>query len=257
MEMLLIVLAIAFAGGLVSGFLGIGGGILTAPLLLYVPALLGQPPLSMHAVSGLTITQALFAGASGAIARRRRGTLNRKLAGTMGVAIFGASLAGAWGSRYFSHDALLAVFASLALAAAVLTFLPLRPDSTNEGRSAAFSVPAAASLAVVVGLLAGLVGQGGSFLLIPAMVVFLKVPLRVAMGSNLVIVFCACVAGFTGKMLTGQIPYDLALAIVSGVIPGSWLGTRFSHKVPTRTLQLTLGVLIVIACVRIFVDLAT
>ena len=60
MTLLLIICAIGLAGGTLSGFLGIGGGIITAPLLLYVPLLFGQEPLSMHTVSGLTITQSLF-----------------------------------------------------------------------------------------------------------------------------------------------------------------------------------------------------
>ena len=72
MEQLITVAAIGLLGGVLSGFLGIGGGIVTAPLLLYVPGLLGQVPLSMHSVSGLTITQSLFSGLLGSMAGGHR-----------------------------------------------------------------------------------------------------------------------------------------------------------------------------------------
>lgn len=255
MEQIMIVLGIGLVGGAVSGFLGIGGGIITAPLLLYVPAALGLPPLSMHLVSGLTITQALCAGLLGALFRSRGGTVDRKLAGVMSVIIFGASLAGAAASQFFTHEFLLGVFAALALTAAVLIFRPGRPGQEESYRLGCFPVPGAAGIAAGIGVLGGLVGQGGSFLLIPALTSLLRVPLRVAMGSNLVIVFFASLAGFLGKAATGQIPFALALALVAGVAPGSWLGTRWNHRAPVRALRLTLGGLILVACARMVWDL--
>jgi uncharacterized membrane protein YfcA len=256
MEILLIVFGVGLTGGVLSGFLGIGGGIITAPLLLYLPGLFGQEPLSMHLVSGLTITQSLFAGLFGAIAHRRFNTLDRKLSTVMSAVIFVAALAGAVASTHFSHEFLLGVFAFLALTAAVLIFLP----GAGEAKSAdyefgSFSVPGAAAVALAVGLLGGLVGQGGSFILIPMTASLLKVPLRVAMGSNLVIVFFASLAGFAGKAATGQVAPLFALALLAGVIPGTRIGSELSHRVPTRTLRLVLGGLILAACVRMVLDL--
>ncbi|MBI5016211.1 MAG: sulfite exporter TauE/SafE family protein [Deltaproteobacteria bacterium] len=251
----MVVLGIGLVGGAVSGFLGIGGGIVTAPLLLYVPAALGLPPLSMHVVSGLTITQALFAGLLGAWLHGRQGTVDRKLAGVMSVVIFGASLAGAAASPLFTHKFLLGVFAALALTAAVLIFRPGRPNEEEGYRLGSFPVSGAVGIAAGVGVLGGLVGQGGSFLLIPALTGLLRVPLRVAMGSNLVIVFFASLAGFFGKAATGQIPFALAMALLAGVAPGSLLGIRWNHRAPVRALRLTLGGLILVACARMVWDL--
>ncbi|GAB4274060.1 MAG: sulfite exporter TauE/SafE family protein [Deferrisomatales bacterium] len=256
MEQLIVVAGIGLVGGTLSGFLGIGGGIITAPLLLYLPSFVGQPPLSMHHVSGLTITQSLFAGLLGAVAHGRARTVDRKLAGIMSAAIFVASLTGAAGSKYFSHEFLLGVFAALALVAALLLFWPGREDGPRDYVAGAFWVPGAAAIAAGVGFLGGLVGQGGSFLLIPTVVTCLRVPLRVAMGSNLVIVFFGSVAGFVGKAATGQVPPALALALLAGVAPGAWIGSRLSRRAPVRALRLTLGALIVLACVRMVWDLA-
>jgi uncharacterized membrane protein YfcA len=243
--LLLIVFGIGLAGGALSGLLGIGGGIITAPLLLYIPALLGQEPLSMHTVSGLTITQSLFAGLFGAVAHRRFGNIDRKLSTLMSVVIFSASLAGAAASRHFSHNVLLGVFALMALTAAVLIFLPgTKEEHSSDYEYGSFSVPGAVAVALTVGLLGGLVGQGGSFILIPMAAFLLKIPLRVAMGSNLVIVFFASLAGPV-----------LALALLVGIIPGTRFGSELSRMVPTRALRYALGALIIAACLGMAVDL--
>ena len=257
MTLLLILLGIGLVGGTLSGFLGIGGGIITAPLLLYIPGLFGQEPLSMHLVGGLTITQSLFAGLFGALAHRRFGTLDRKLAAVMSAAIFVAALTGAAASKHFSHEFLLGTFALLALTAAVLIFLPgAGEESVPDYDFGSFSTPGAAAVALAVGLLGGLVGQGGSFILIPMAVYLLKIPLRVAMGSNLVIVFFASLAGFIGKAATGQVAPLLALALLAGVLPGTKIGSELNRRAPTRILRYALGALIVAACLRMAADLA-
>ncbi|HWR98861.1 MAG TPA: sulfite exporter TauE/SafE family protein, partial [Candidatus Methanoperedens sp.] len=96
---------------------------------------------------------------------------------------------------------------------------------------------------------------GGSFILIPMAVALLKVPLRIAMGSNMVIIFFASLAGFLGKAATGQVPLLLAGALLAGILPGSLAGVALSRRVPTGALRLALGGLILAACVRMALDL--
>src|SRR5512136_1912332 len=98
----LLVFLIGAGGGALSGLLGIGGGIVTAPLLLYLPRFFGLEPLTMHVVGGLTISQALFASLCGGLAHWRTGSVDRRLAGVMSGIIFVAALAGGAGSRWFS-----------------------------------------------------------------------------------------------------------------------------------------------------------
>ena len=256
-ELLLIIFAIGLLGGALAGLLGIGGGIVTAPLLLYLPPLLGHAPLSMHIVGGLTITQSLGAGLFGAAGRWHQRTINWRLAGVMSAAIFITSAVGAAGSKLFSHAFLLGIFAVLALIAGVLLFIPRpRDETSSEGATdRTFSAPRAVAVAAAVGLFGGLVGQTGSFLLIPLMVAVLRVDLRVAMGSNLVVIFAAALAGFGGKAITGQIPWGPAIALLVGILPGTLLGTRLNKLAPTRSLRLALGALIFVGFARMTYEL--
>src|SRR5512134_2338907 len=158
MPLPLIVFVIGLGGGALSGLLGIGGGIVTAPLLLYLPRLFGQEPLSMHVVGGLTITQALFASLFGGISHWRSGSVDRRLAAVMSCVIFAAALAGGAGSQWFSHRFLLGLFLLLSLAAAAMILLPQPTGDGTEYAPGSFSTPAAVAIALGIGLLGGLVG---------------------------------------------------------------------------------------------------
>jgi uncharacterized membrane protein YfcA len=250
-----VVCAIGLIGGGLSGLLGIGGGIVTAPLLLYLPPLFGAPPLGMHLVSGLTITQAFFAGLFGMLGQRGAGTIDRRLALVMGGSIALASLAGGAASKLVPAQTLLGLFVVLALGAAVLLVLPVQRRDEAGYVPGSFSGPRAASIAVAIGLLGGLVGQGGSFVLIPLVLAVLKVPTRIAMATNLPIVAAAALAGFAGKSLTGQVPPLPALALIAGVAPGVIAGVRLGRRVSGRNLRWILAGVILAACLRMSLDL--
>lgn len=253
-----IYLLIAFLGiicGFFSGLLGIGGGIIMAPLLLYVPPILGFEPLSMHVVAGLTIVQGLVACISGVIVHKRFNSVSGRLAGWMGTTIFIAALIGGAGSEYASQHELLLIFGMLALLAAILILKPrVKEKKTPPVSELSFSLWRAISTAGSVGVLGGMVGQGGSFILIPLMTSFVRIPTRIAIGSNLAIVLLSTIAGFLGKALTGQIEWLLSIPIVITVIPATQIGGVLSHKVPVVKLRKILGILITVAAVRILIS---
>jgi uncharacterized membrane protein YfcA len=209
----------------------------------------------MHVVGGLTISQALFASLFGGIAHWRSGSVDRRLAAVMSGVIFAAALAGGAGSKWFSHRFLLGLFLLLSLAAAILILIPQPKEDGDGYASGAFSTPGAVGIALGIGVLGGLVGQGGSFILIPMAVTLLRVPLRIAMGSNMVIIFFASLAGFLGKAATGQVPALLTAVLLAGILPGSLAGVALSRRVPTGALRVALGVLIFAACARMALDL--
>jgi uncharacterized membrane protein YfcA len=99
--------------------------------------------------------------------------------------------------------------------------------------------------------LGGLVGQGGSFILIPLMTSFMQVPTRIAMGSNLAIVFISSLAAFIGKAFTGQIVWLMAIPIIITVIPAAHFGGLVSHRVPISLLRLFLSVCIGLAAIKV------
>ena len=238
--------------GFVSGLVGIGGGILMAPLLLFVPPLFGFAPLSMHTVAGVTIVQGLAACLAGAVVHKRFKAVSLELALWMGGVIFVAAAAGGAVSVLAPNRLLLALFALLAVAAAVLICCPVKEEEEHPDAAAiVFSRVRAVSAAAGVGLAGGMVGQGGSFILIPLMIKFVGIPSRVAIGSNLAIVFMSTLAAFAGKAATGQIDWRLALPVALTVPLAAWLGGMVSHRLPVAALRRVLAFFIVLAAIRI------
>lgn len=256
MDIYLLIGVLGLITGFLSGLLGIGGGIIMAPLLLYVPPLFGFEPLSMKIVAGLTIVQGMVASIAGGWAHRQFKFVSRQLSVYMGGSIFVASLAGGAGASLISNQILLFVFACLAFSAAILMMVPVRNDSeVPDADVLHFSRARAVITASGVGLFGGMVGQGGSFILIPLMTSFVHIPTRIAIGSNLGIVLISCVAGFIGKAVTGQIEWLLTLPVILTVIPAAMLGAHVSNRTPISILRKILAVLIASAAIRMWVSL--
>jgi uncharacterized membrane protein YfcA len=167
-----------------------------------------------------------------------------------------ASLSGAVASRYVSGRLLLGLFATLALIAAALMFVPKKEGRAEvSSEEIKFSRPLALAVALAIGFLGGMVGQSGAFILIPMLLHVLRVPTRVTIGTSLAVVLCAAGAGTAGKVLTGQVAYGLAAPLVAGALVGAHVGAKLSHKVRTSALRAALAVVISLSAARIWCDI--
>jgi uncharacterized protein len=107
----------------------------------------------------------------------------------------------------------------------------------------------------LVGIVAGLVGAGGAFLLVPLLVVVVGVPIRVTIGTSLAITAMSAVTGFVGKLITGQVPWGPAALVALGAVPGAQLGALVSRRLPAPWLRRALLVVVVLTATRVWWDL--
>lgn len=252
--LLLTVFLIGFIGSFISGLVGIGGTIVKYPMLLYIPPLLGVGAFSAHEVSGISAVQVLFAALGGMWAFRKGGYLHKSLVLTMGGSILLGSLIGGFGSKWLSGDLLNVVYAVLASMAAVMMLLPRRQAEDGEvlPEQVTFHKPLAAIAAFVVGGLAGVIGAGGAFLLMPVMLVLLKIPTRIAIATSLAVTFLSSIGTAVGKIATGQVLFWPAVTMIVASLLASSLGAHVSKKVHTKWLQAILAVLILATAVHIW-----
>lgn len=227
-----------------------------APLLLYVPPACRQPILGMHVVAGLTIVQSLFAGLSGALFHRERRNVHLGLAVWLGGAMVVTTFAGAWWSGAVDSEVLLRLFAILATVAAGFMFVPRgQADEECDVDIVTFARTRALAIGVVIGFAGGMVGQSGAFMVIPAMIHFLGIPVRTAIGTTLAVVVLAALAGTAGKLAAGQIVLPLAAVLVPAAIIGAQIGARWSGRIRPEVLRHTLALIIAAAAIRIWYDL--
>ncbi len=246
---------VSFLGGFFSGLLGVGGAVVLIPLVLYVPPLVGAGELGIHQVSGITMVQVLAATVTGYLAHRSSGFAHTRTMLTIGLPMGVFSLLGATISKAMSSEAILWVFGFLVIGAFVLLLKKAPGEPDIESNIVPFHPISFPAVGCAVGFVAGIVGAGGGFILIPLMIRILKVPIRVTIGSSLGILFFGALAGALGKAMTLQVPWPYLWPVVAGSIPATLLGARISRAVPAMFIRYTLLVVILLTLLKTWWEL--
>lgn len=226
------------------------------PLLLYMPSLIGLEAISMKTAAGITMVQSLAGAFSGLMVHKKNNFIHRPLVVCMGIASVTGSLVGSVFSKQIKGEIMLGIFAGMALLATVMMFLPVNEDDEIPLEDVQFNKYLAFCVALVVGFLGGIVGQGGAFILIPMMLYVVQIPTRIALGSSVAISFLSALAGFIGKWGTGQIPFVMALVLVAGAVLGGQIGGRLSKRLRIANLRTILSVLIAFAALKMWFELS-
>ncbi|MGP4108723.1 sulfite exporter TauE/SafE family protein [Virgibacillus sp. L01] len=251
---LVTIFLIGFIGSFVSGMVGIGGSIIKYPMLLYIPAMVGLSTFTAHEVAGISAVQVLFATIGGVWAYRKGGYLNKTLIIYMGISILIGSFVGGYGSQFMTDAGINLVYGILATIAAVMMFVPKNGLDDIPFDQVTFNKWLAASLALIVGVGAGIVGAAGAFILVPIMLIVLKVPTRMTIATSLAITFISSIGSTTGKLLTGQVLFIPAIIMIVASLIASPLGAKFGQKVNTKILQWILAILILGTAIKIWLD---
>ena len=236
--------------GLSLGLIGGGGSILTLPVLVY---LFGVSPTLATAYSLFIVGAASLVGAW---PKHREGLINYKTAMVFGI----PSIAAVFITRKFilpaipeslfsigtfpiTKDLLLMVlFAILMVAASVSMIRDGKPAKQATSAPQQFNYPLILLEGAVVGVLTGLVGAGGGFLIIPALVVLSKLPMKQAVGTSLLIIAAKSLIGFTGDLMSGKaMDWTLLGSVTLIAIAGIFLGNALSRRIDGAALKKGFG----------------
>lgn len=234
----------ALVVGLSLGLLGSGGSILTVPALIY---LVGQE--EKVAIAGSLAIVGLIS-LSGSIPYARRGEVAWPTVLAFGFPGMGGTYLGAYLSQFLSGTAQLVLFSIVMLLAAALMLRPSRlpADPAIHTPRAGWKV---AVDGVLVGILTGLVGVGGGFLIVPALVLLGGLPMHRAVGTSLLIIALKSGSGFV-KYLSVLEKQNLALDwqilgtfTVVGIV-GTFGGSAIASRLPQNSLRKIFGSLLVV-----------
>lgn len=226
--------SLALLIGLSLGLIGGGGSILTVPIFVYVFHFDPKVAIAMSlAVVGTT-------SLVGAVGHWRAGNVELKIALLFGSVAMAGTYLGARLATFFTGSAQLMLFAVVMLASAVAMLRDKRVEPSTEQTdepSAPLNYPLIAVEGLAVGALTGLVGVGGGFLVVPALVLLGKVPMKQAIGTSLVVIALKSAAGFVGYL--GQVQVDWTfMAIFTGLASaGIFLGTYLVQFVSASALK--------------------
>jgi uncharacterized membrane protein YfcA len=229
--MIILGFSLAFVIGLSLGLMGGGGSILTVPVLVYV--------LGFGAKQAIAMSLPVVGATSlvGALGHWRAGNVNLRTAFLFGVIAMTGSYAAARLAVFVPGAVQLSLLGVVMLAAA---FSMLRGGRGVSGANTASGSPPLGKLAVValaVGLLTGIVGIGGGFLIVPALVLLGGVPMKQAIGTSLLVIAMNSASGFAGYAGTVDVQWGFLAAFTSVAIAGIIVGTYLVRFVSAAALK--------------------
>ncbi len=267
--------------GFLSGVFGIGGGFLITPLLMFM----GVSP-EIAAATGAN--QVVGTSVTGAVAQWQRRSVDSKMGSYLIAGGLLGAIAGVWAVSALRSKGLVDLFITLtyvvvlgALGLVMLlegwqatrrklaqqplpqrrahqhTWIQKLPLKQRFPASKIYtSVIPPVLIGVVVGLLSAIMGVGGGFLMIPAMIYLLRMPTRIVIGTSMFQIACVTAAAtIMHATLNHTVDAVLALVLLSGGVIGAEFGGRASQKLAAEQLRLLLGVLVLLVALRLAFDL--
>lgn len=239
-------LALGFGIGLSLGLLGGGGSLLTVPALVY---LMGQTPQA-----AVTTSLAIVGANSivGALFHSSYGRLDWKVAPVFGSAGMLVSYLSANISQQISPELLLVVFALLMLGIGLMLLFRRAKDDDTVYRAKPLWLVFVSGAGV--GLLTGILGVGGGFLVVPVLVMLVGLPVQMAVGTSLLIIAMNSIAGFLGHIRDGSMDWMITLVFTSAGLAGTFGGMKLSRRLSSSRLQKAFAVFVIALAVFLLID---
>lgn len=240
--------------GISLGLIGGGGSILTVPVLVYI---LGVDPVLATAYSLFVVGSTSLVGAGTFM---KKGLVDYRTAVVFAVPSFVAVFL----TRKFivpslpdplfsSGDVLLSksvgimvFFAVVMLAASISMIRNKKCVDCDENQPIRFNFPMIALEGSVVGLVTGIVGAGGGFLIIPALVLLARLPMKMAVGTSLLIIAAKSLIGFLGDVTTQEIDWEMLMIFTGLSVLGIFIGSALSKKINEQALKTGFGWLVLL-----------
>lgn len=247
--------------GVSLGLIGGGGSILTLPVLVY---LLGFSPVLSTAYSLFIVGTTSLVGS---VNYMRKGLVNYNAALIFAIPSFIAvfltrkylvpaipdSLFSIAGFEVTKSIGIMLFFALIMLAASFSMIADKQKNDEPANGNLKFNYPLIAIEGAVVGILTGLVGAGGGFLIIPALVLLARLPMKMAVGTSLLIIAAKSLIGFAGDLSNISINWTFLLEFTALSIIGIFLGTYISKFIPGEKLKKSFGWFVLVMGIYIII----
>ena len=234
--------------GVSLGLIGGGGSILTLPVLVY---LLGFSPVLSTAYSLFIVGTTSFVGS---INYMRKGLINYQAAFVFAIPSFISvfltrkylvptipdSLFTLAGFEVTKNIGIMLFFALVMLAASYSMIMSKKKED-EESEKLKFNYPLIGLEGAVVGILTGIVGAGGGFLIIPALVLLARLPMKMAVGTSLLIIATKSLIGFMGDISNINVNWTFLLQFTSLSVIGIFIGSYFSKFIEGEKLKKSFG----------------
>jgi len=242
--------------GVIAGLLGIGGGVLILPILTYIMQ------VEWKAATAISTIQITFASLFGTIFKWMQKSINFRYAILFGIPTGIARFFGSYFTDRIPGITIKIIYLASVLLALALFFIKKNdPGAEISEEEAVKKIPAQKDYLIIIplGLIAGfglgILGIGGGFLYVPILILLCGLPLKVAIGTSLMVVLFNAAPGVIGKLMSVRFDIWIGVAVALGAIAGSRIGTYLSKKLRSKVIRIIFIVLLIIIIGRLAWDL--
>ncbi|WP_332768693.1 sulfite exporter TauE/SafE family protein [Pseudomonas koreensis] len=237
--------------GFMSGLFGIGGGIIVTPLLVLVYPMVSGQKLPIEVVTGLSSAQGFFSSLVSFALHRTRFQPDWRVIVNFAVPMAAANFFASVHAEAFSENFILFVFGLLGLLSLLLTYLFRQPVALLCNHSS-LSLPLTG---LALGVLCGLVGQGGGFIYLPVLVSLFGLPIKQAISTSALIGIIGASGALFGRLGSAQEFLGYTGELVIGIILGGFLGAALSHRLDARHLKRALNAFVLLCSIQLMARL--
>jgi len=247
--------AIGVLDGIIAGLLGIGGGVLIIPILIYITN------VEVKVATAISAVQVFFASSFGTLFNSLQKTINFRYALIFGISSGVTYFFGSCFTMFIPENIIIIIYLCAVILALALFFikrkskkineeLELMPRKVPQKKDYVKIIP----ISITAGFAFGILGVGGGFLYVPLLVLLFNLPLKVAIGTSLMIVLYNAIPGIVGKLLSVRFDIFIGIAVALGAIVGTKIGTYINKKVENKIIKVIFIILLVAIIFRVILD---
>lgn len=268
---ILILLLTGLAAGTIGSLVGLGGGVIIVPVLLYLGTLLDNLIITPQTAVGTSLMVIIITAISSTLAYSKQKKIDYK----SGLIFFAASGPGAFVGAYLNAfldvELFQLYFGSFVILISILLMvrdrLPavtlkgpfivqrhITEEDTAETYTYQYSLVWALPIAFVVGMLSGLFGIGGGALMVPAMILMFRFPAKYAVATSMFMIFFSSISGSVFHLSAGNVDWLLLAALVPGAWFGGKLGAFLARKLKSKAIVIALRLVLILVGIRLILE---
>ena len=269
MVFILLLVLLGIVAGTIGSMVGLGGGVIIVPSLLFLGQLNSDIEMSSHIAVGVSLIVVAVSSLSSSISYFKQGKIDTKSALLFFLASGPAAILGAYLNTRISGGGFMLGFGVFMIAISFLLMMVGKWNKqqmkwsvtrtytdrvTGEVATYGYTRTVALLVSFVVGLLAGMFGVGGGALMMPVMLLLFHFPVHLAAATSMFMIFLSSIPATATHAYYGHIDWSMALALAPGAWIGGKIGAWLSLKLKTKTLVLALRIMLILTGVRLIWD---